>query len=73
MIAIAIICLIVFTLILYAPLDGVAILLAVPMLLLHIKRVNADLSGEAMRPLLEHMVKSGAVNQYSFSLGLVLE
>ena len=70
-IAIAIICLIVFTLIYMHRWTAWLFLLAVPMLLLHIKRVNADLSGEAMRPLLEHMVKSGAVNQYSFSLGLV--
>ena len=48
-------------------------LLATPMLLLHIKRVNADHSGEAMRPLLEHMVKVALLTNVLFSLGLVLE
>ena len=51
-IAIAIICLIVFTLIYMHRWTAWLFLLAVPMLLLHIKRVNADLSGDAMRPLL---------------------
>lgn len=49
------------------------ILLATPMLLLHIKRVNADHSGEGMRPLLEHMVKAALLTNVLFSLGLVLE
>ncbi len=73
MIAIAIICLIVFTLIYMHRWTAWLFLLAVPMLLLHIKRVNADLSGEAMRPLLEHMVKAALLTNILFSLGLVLE
>ncbi|MBG3116249.1 1,4-dihydroxy-2-naphthoate polyprenyltransferase [Proteus mirabilis] len=72
-IAIAIICLIVFTLIYMHRWTAWLFLLAVPMLLLHIKRVNADLSGEAMRPLLEHMVKAALLTNLLFSLGLVLE
>ncbi|MDM3586096.1 MULTISPECIES: 1,4-dihydroxy-2-naphthoate polyprenyltransferase [Proteus] len=72
-IAIAIICLIVFTLIYMHRWTAWLFLLAVPMLLLHIKRVNADLSGEAMRPLLEHMVKAALLTDILFSLGLVLE
>ncbi|WGY28093.1 1,4-dihydroxy-2-naphthoate polyprenyltransferase [Proteus mirabilis] len=72
-IAIAIICLIVFTLIYMHHWTAWLFLLAVPMLLLHIKRVNADLSGEAMRPLLEHMVKAALLTNILFSLGLVLE
>ena len=72
-IAIAIICLIVFTLIYMHRWTAWLFLLAVPMLLLHIKRVNADLSGEAMRPLLEHMVKAAMLTNILFSLGLVLE
>ncbi|HEJ9639261.1 1,4-dihydroxy-2-naphthoate polyprenyltransferase [Proteus mirabilis] len=72
-IAIAIICLIVFTLIYMHRWTAWLFLLAVPMLLLHIKRVNADLSGEAMRPLLEHMVKVALLTNILFSLGLVLE
>ncbi|ELW9233871.1 1,4-dihydroxy-2-naphthoate polyprenyltransferase [Proteus mirabilis] len=72
-IAIAIICLIVFTLIYMHRWTAWLFLLAVPMLLLHIKRVNADLSGKAMRPLLEHMVKAALLTNILFSLGLVLE
>ncbi|MCL8566862.1 1,4-dihydroxy-2-naphthoate polyprenyltransferase [Proteus mirabilis] len=72
-IAIAIICLIVFTLIYMHRWTAWLFLLAVPMLLLHIKRVNADLSDEAMRPLLEHMVKAALLTNILFSLGLVLE
>ncbi|BDR96176.1 1,4-dihydroxy-2-naphthoate polyprenyltransferase [Proteus mirabilis] len=72
-IAIAIICLIVFTLIYMHRWTAWLFLLAVPMLLLHIKRANADLSGEAMRPLLEHMVKAALLTNILFSLGLVLE
>ncbi|HGN0021840.1 TPA: 1,4-dihydroxy-2-naphthoate polyprenyltransferase [Proteus mirabilis] len=72
-IAIAIICLIVFTLIYMHRWTAWLFLLGVPMLLLHIKRVNADLSGEAMRPLLEHMVKAALLTNILFSLGLVLE
>lgn len=72
-IAIAIICLIVFTLIYMHRWTAWLFLLAVPMLLLHIKRVNSDLSGEAMRPLLEHMVKAALLTNILFSLGLVLE
>ncbi|HBC8684436.1 1,4-dihydroxy-2-naphthoate polyprenyltransferase [Proteus mirabilis] len=72
-IAIAIICLIVFTLIYMHRWTAWLFLLAIPMLLLHIKRVNADLSGEAMRPLLEHMVKAALLTNILFSLGLVLE
>ncbi len=72
-IAIAIICLIVFTLIYMHRWTAWLFLLAVPMLLLHIKRVNADLSGEAMRPLLEHIVKAALLTNILFSLGLVLE
>ncbi|HEK3231355.1 1,4-dihydroxy-2-naphthoate polyprenyltransferase [Proteus mirabilis] len=72
-IAIAIICLIAFTLIYMHRWTAWLFLLAVPMLLLHIKRVNADLSGEAMRPLLEHMVKAALLTNILFSLGLVLE
>ncbi len=72
-IAIAIICLITFTLIYMHRWTAWLFLLAVPMLLLHIKRVNADLSGEAMRPLLEHMVKAALLTNILFSLGLVLE
>ncbi len=72
-IAIAIICLIVFTLVYMHRWTAWLFLLAVPMLLLHIKRVNADLSGEAMRPLLEHMVKAALLTNILFSLGLVLE
>ncbi len=72
-IAIAIICLIVFTLIYMHRWTAWLFLLAVPMLLLHIKLVNADLSGEAMRPLLEHMVKAALLTNILFSLGLVLE
>lgn len=72
-IAIAIICLIVFTLIYMHRWTAWLFLLAVPMLLLHIKRVNADLSSEAMRPLLEHMVKAALLTNILFSLGLVLE
>ncbi|MBG5996832.1 1,4-dihydroxy-2-naphthoate polyprenyltransferase [Proteus mirabilis] len=72
-IAIAIIFLIVFTLIYMHRWTAWLFLLAVPMLLLHIKRVNADLSGEAMRPLLEHMVKAALLTNILFSLGLVLE
>ena len=72
-IAIAIICLIVFALIYMHRWTAWLFLLAVPMLLLHIKRVNADLSGEAMRPLLEHMVKAALLTNILFSLGLVLE
>ncbi|HCT3783722.1 TPA: 1,4-dihydroxy-2-naphthoate polyprenyltransferase [Proteus mirabilis] len=72
-IAIAIICLIVFTLIYMHRWTAWLFLLAVPMLLLHIKRVNADLSGETMRPLLEHMVKAALLTNILFSLGLVLE
>lgn len=72
-IAIAIICLIVFTLIYMHRWTAWLFLLVVPMLLLHIKRVNADLSGEAMRPLLEHMVKAALLTNILFSLGLVLE
>lgn len=72
-ITIAIICLIVFTLIYMHRWTAWLFLLAVPMLLLHIKRVNADLSGEAMRPLLEHMVKAALLTNILFSLGLVLE
>lgn len=68
-IAIAIICLIVFTLIYMHRWTAWLFLLAVPMLLLHIKRVNADLSGEAMRPLLEHMVKAALLTNILFSLG----
>lgn len=65
-IAIAIICLIVFTLIYMHRWTAWLFLLAVPMLLLHIKRVNADLSGEAMRPLLEHMVKAALLTNILF-------
>ncbi len=72
-IAIAIICLIVFTLIYMHRWTAWLFLLAVPMLLLHIKRVNTALSGEAMRPLLEHMVKAALLTNILFSLGLVLE
>ena len=66
-------CLIIFTLLYMHRWTAWLFLLAIPMLLLHIKRVNADHSGEAMRPLLEHMVKAALLTNVLFSLGLVLE
>ncbi|WIV88556.1 1,4-dihydroxy-2-naphthoate polyprenyltransferase [Proteus appendicitidis] len=66
-------CLIIFTLLYMHRWTAWLFLLATPILLLHIKRVNADHSGEAMRPLLEHMVKAALLTNVLFSLGLVLE
>lgn len=69
----AIACLILFTLLYMHRWTAWLFLLSVPMLLLHIKRVNADNTGEGMRPLLEHMVKAALLTNILFSLGLVLE
>lgn len=69
----AIACLILFTLLYMHRWTAWLFLLAVPMLLLHIKRVNADHTGEGMRPLLEHMVKAALLTNILFSIGLVLE
>lgn len=48
-------------------------LLAIPMLVLHLKKVLSDLSAQGMRPLLEQMVKAALLVNVLFSIGLVLQ
>lgn len=47
-------------------------LLAVPMLMNHIRRVLSDPTPEGMRPMLENMVKAALFTNVLFSIGIVL-
>lgn len=47
-------------------------LLAVPMLMNHIRRVLSDPTPEGMRPMLENMVKAALFTNVLFSIGVVL-
>ncbi len=68
----AIICLTLFNLIYLTGWSGWLFVLAIPMLLNHIRRVLQDRTAEGMRPMLENMVKAALLTNVLFSLGVVL-
>lgn len=72
LILIAIFCLILFSLLYLHHWTGWLFLLAIPMLLNHIKRVIHDTTALGMKPLLENMVKAALLTNILFSVGLIL-
>lgn len=71
-IIVAILCLAFFNLIYLHGWSGWLFLLAVPMLMNHIRRVLSDPTPEGMRPMLENMVKAALLTNILFSIGIVL-
>ncbi|WP_368877772.1 1,4-dihydroxy-2-naphthoate polyprenyltransferase [Providencia vermicola] len=71
-IIIAILCLAFFNLLYLHGWAGWLFLLAVPMLMNHIRRVLSDPTPEGMRPMLENMVKAALFTNVLFSIGVVL-
>ncbi|MEI9599921.1 1,4-dihydroxy-2-naphthoate polyprenyltransferase [Moellerella wisconsensis] len=68
----AILCLIFFNLIYLHGWSGWLFLLAVPLLLNHVRKVLNDPTTEGMRPMLVNMVKLALLTNLLFSIGLVL-
>lgn len=68
----AILCLAFFNLMYLQGWSGWLFLLAVPMLMNHIRKVLSDPTPEGMRPMLENMVKAALVTNVLFSIGVVL-
>lgn len=71
-IIVAILCLAFFNLLYLHSWTGWLFLLAVPMLMNHIRRVLSDPTPEGMRPMLENMVKAALFTNVLFSIGVVL-
>ncbi|EKT54100.1 1,4-dihydroxy-2-naphthoate polyprenyltransferase [Providencia burhodogranariea] len=71
-IIVAILCLAFFNLLYLHGWTGWLFLLAVPMLMNHIRRVLSDPTPEGMRPMLENMVKAALFTNVLFSIGVVL-
>jgi len=71
-IIVAILCLAFFNLLYLHGWTGWLFLLAVPMLMNHIRRVLSDQTPEGMRPMLENMVKAALFTNVLFSIGVVL-
>lgn len=72
LILIAIFCLILFSLLYLRHWTGWLFLLAIPMLLNHIKRVIHDTSALGMKPLLENIIKAALLTNILFSVRLIL-
>lgn len=72
LIIVSILCLVFFNLIYLTGWAGWLFLLAVPMLMNHVRKVLADPTPEGMRPMLENMVKTALVTNVLFSLGVIL-
>ncbi|MTC55654.1 1,4-dihydroxy-2-naphthoate octaprenyltransferase [Providencia rustigianii] len=68
----AILCLAFFNLMYLQGWSGWLFLLAVPMLMNHVRKVLSDPTPEGMRPMLENMVKAALVTNVLFSIGVVL-
>ncbi|HEQ1859735.1 TPA: 1,4-dihydroxy-2-naphthoate polyprenyltransferase [Providencia alcalifaciens] len=71
-IIVSILCLVFFNLLYLTGWTGWLFLLAVPMLMNHVRKVLSDPTPEGMRPMLENMVKIALVTNVLFSLGVVL-
>ncbi|HCI95727.1 MAG TPA: 1,4-dihydroxy-2-naphthoate polyprenyltransferase [Providencia sp.] len=71
-IIVAILCLVFFNLIYLQGWSGWLFLLAVPVLMNHLRRVLNDPTPEGMRPLLENMVKAALITNVLFSIGVVM-
>lgn len=71
-IIISILCLVFFNLLYLTGWAGWLFLLAVPMLMNHVRKVLSDPTPEGMRPMLENMVKIALVTNVLFSLGVIL-
>ncbi|EMT5587417.1 TPA: 1,4-dihydroxy-2-naphthoate polyprenyltransferase [Providencia stuartii] len=71
-IIIAILCLAFFNLLYLRGWTGWLFLLAVPMLMNHVRRVLSDPTPEGMRPMLENMVKAALFTNVLFSIGVIL-
>ncbi|HHR5900969.1 TPA: 1,4-dihydroxy-2-naphthoate polyprenyltransferase [Providencia alcalifaciens] len=72
LIIVSILCLVFFNLIYLTGWAGWLFLLAVPMLMNHVRKVLTDPTPEGMRPMLENMVKTALVTNVLFSLGVIL-
>ena len=68
----AAICLAVFSAVYLHHWTGWLFLLAVPVLAIHIRRVNRAKTSMEVRPLLEHMVKAALLTNVLFAVGLLL-
>ncbi|MTC60686.1 1,4-dihydroxy-2-naphthoate polyprenyltransferase [Providencia rustigianii] len=68
----AILCLAFFNLMYLQGWSGWLFLLAVPMLMNHVRKVLSDPTPEGMRSMLENMVKAALVTNVLFSIGVVL-
>ncbi|HBO22676.1 MULTISPECIES: 1,4-dihydroxy-2-naphthoate polyprenyltransferase [unclassified Providencia] len=68
----AILCLAFFNLLYLQGWSGWLFLLAVPMLMNHIRRVLMDPTPEGMRPMLVNMVKAALLTNVLFSIGVVM-
>ncbi|ETT01299.1 1,4-dihydroxy-2-naphthoate polyprenyltransferase [Providencia sp. PROV188] len=71
-IIVSILCLVFFNLLYLTGWAGWLFLLAVPMLMNHVRKVLSDPTPEGMRPMLENMVKIALVTNVLFSLGVIL-
>lgn len=71
-IIVAILCLAFFNLLYLRGWTGWLFLLAVPMLMNHVRRVLSDPTPEGMRPMLENMVKAALFTNVLFSIGVIL-
>ncbi|MEQ5186308.1 1,4-dihydroxy-2-naphthoate polyprenyltransferase [Providencia alcalifaciens] len=71
-IIVSILCLVFFNLLYLTGWAGWLFLLAVPMLMNHVRKVLSDPTPEGMRPMLENMVKIALVTNVLFSLGVFL-
>lgn len=71
-IIVSILCLVFFNLLYLTGWTGWLFLLAVPMLMNHVRKILSDPTPEGMRPMLENMVKIALVTNVLFSLGVVL-
>lgn len=71
-IIVAILCLAFFNLLYLRGWTGWLFLLAVPILMNHVRRVLSDPTPEGMRPMLENMVKAALFTNVLFSIGVIL-
>ncbi|HHR6131786.1 TPA: 1,4-dihydroxy-2-naphthoate polyprenyltransferase [Providencia alcalifaciens] len=71
-IIVSILCLVFFNLLYLTGWAGWLFLLAVPLLMNHVRKVLSDPTPEGMRPMLENMVKIALVTNVLFSLGVIL-
>ena len=71
-IIVSILCLVFFNLLYLTGWAGWLFLLAVPMLMNHVRKVLSDPTPEGLRPMLENMVKIALVTNVLFSLGVIL-